>query len=136
MNSQKLTPFDIVNIIYLKERELTEEEIDLWYNAYIINRALSNNLDTIFLANEMNLNWQLSKRMQFHFFYYAVDKRKRYGKWHKKAIDAEEEKLQLIKDCYGYSITKAMEILPLIEQQKGWKQLKAEMEKGGRARNK
>jgi hypothetical protein len=136
MSSLKLSPFDIVNIIYLKERELTDEEIDLWYNAYIINRALSNNLDTIFLANELNMSWQLSKRMQFHFFYYAVDKRKRYGKWHKKEVDAEEEKIQLIKDCYGYSTTKARETLPLIEQQKGWGQLKAEMKKGGIARSK
>ena len=128
--TEKLSPFDFVKMIYEKTRIPTEEEIGD-YNPYIINIALSNNLDSVFPANELNANWQLGKRMQFDFLYFILDRRKRYGKWHKKELDREERKIDMVKEYYGYSTARAREVIPILDQQNAWKQIEEELKKGG-----
>lgn len=130
------SPFDIVNIISSKERLLTPEELDRDYNAFIINRALSNNYDTIFFANEMNKSWGLSKKLQFHFYFFGIDKRKRYGKWFKKGTDTDEEKIKLIKQYFDYSTIKAKEVLPILDKLDIWDEIRSTFKKGGLKNNK
>lgn len=136
MNNQKLSPFEIVNLIYSKERELTLEEIEINYNAYIINRALSFNLDTVFFANELNQHWQLSKKMQFDFLYYGVTKKKRYGKWLKKESDLDEEKIDLVKKYFDYSNTRAREVIPILDKLNVWDEIRNTFKTGGLKNNK
>ena len=52
-----------------KER-LMDSEDEQWekkYPAYIVNKCLAPFQDTIFLVNEMNMNHQIDKKLQFDF---------------------------------------------------------------------
>jgi len=77
-----VTPFDIVNIIYNKT-EHDREEVLGDYNEWLINHALSNNMDTLLFAQEMSQFNHLPKDIQFDFYQFGIPKGKRFGKWHK-----------------------------------------------------
>lgn len=75
------------------------------YNAFIINRALSQFYDTVLLANEMNLNHGLPQKMQFDFLRGTVRAKKRFTKWAKATADGPE--IAAICKLYDYSKVKA-----------------------------
>ena len=52
---------DWLNSINQNKKNLYEEDPDIKYPAYIVNRCMSGHLDTVLFANEMNLNHHLSK---------------------------------------------------------------------------
>jgi len=59
----------------------------------------------------MNKFHHTDKKLQFHFMLNIVRKKKRFSKW----IKPEEDlKIELIKDCYGYSNEKAKQVAHLI----------------------
>ena len=74
------------------------------YPPYIINRCLSGTLDSILLANEINLNSHVDKDMQYSFYLYTLRKKKRFSPWLKKE---QVDDLDLVKKHYGYSNEKA-----------------------------
>lgn len=108
----KLSPFDFINAIgYTKERLITDTETENQYQPYIVNRGLSNSMDTVIYANEMNSRPHIEKAMQFEFLRRVVPKRKRYDKW----VKVEEvEDIELVKEYYGYSDRKALEALSIL----------------------
>ena len=115
------------NIVRNSENaELAEKE----YNAFIINRAMSYNNDTIAHASEMNQRSFLPKIMQYEFYLNSVRKRKRFAKWHTKDKIGN---LDVVKEYYGYSDAKAMQALPLLSDE-NIKQMKQTLEKGGKTR--
>ncbi len=121
--------FDIVKNINKKESILDDETLESFYDGFIISRAFSNTYDTVFFANEMNFLNVIDKKMQYHFYYYGIDKNpRRFGKWHK--MEKMSEKLKLIKEYYGYSNQKAKDVLHLIDE-KQLKHIKQSLEKGG-----
>jgi hypothetical protein len=78
-----MTPFDIIKII--NEKTLTDKETVISnYDAWIINKGMSNIMGTIMFAHEMSANSHLPKDMQFDFYYYGIPKGKRFGKWNKE----------------------------------------------------
>lgn len=131
--SEKIELFELVNNILEKKGLLTEEEIKANYNAFIINRAIANHQDLIFFAQKMNENWQLSPLQQYHFYYFLIEKRKRWAKWNKrdKSLD---DKIKLLKEYYGYSTLRARETVPLIDEMKLWDAIAADLNKGGRGK--
>ena len=81
------------------------------YPSWIINKCLSSFTDTVLFANEMNMNWHISKRMQYDFFINSLRPRKRFSPWSKKeSVDYLED----IKEYYGYSYTKALEVIRIL----------------------
>ena len=81
------------------------------YPSWIINKCLSSFTDTVLFANEMNMNWHISKRMQYDFFINSLRPRKRFSPWSKKeSVDYLED----IKEYYGYSYTKALEAVRIL----------------------
>ena len=81
------------------------------YPSWIINKCLSSFTDTVLFANEMNMNWHISKRMQYDFFINSLRPRKRFSPWSKKeSVDYLED----IKEYYGYSYTKALEAIRIL----------------------
>ena len=57
-----------------------------------------------YIANEMNINHQLLKNFQFHFFINSIRKKKRFGgKW---LSQSKVKDLDAIKEYYGYSNAK------------------------------
>jgi len=109
----KLT--DWLNSINFTKQNLIEDPlVEREYVPYIINRSLSYFPDTLFHANEMNQKHFLPKKMQYDYLRTAVRKRRRFSKWDKKA---EYLDLECIKQHYGYSTKKALEILPLLSKE-------------------
>jgi len=123
-----MNPFEFVNAInYSKENLITDNITEKAYNAYMINRSLSYFPDTVLAANEMNVNHQLDKKMQFDFLLNIVRKRKRFSKWEKKI---DNNNMEIVKEYYGYSDQKALSVLPLLSDEQ-LKLLKTKIYKGG-----
>ena len=98
------------------------------YPSWIINKCLSSFTDTVLFANEMNMNWHISKRMQYDFFINSLRPRKRFSPWSKKeSVDYLED----IKEYYGYSNQKAKEALNLLSDDQ-IENIKLSLKKGGR----
>ena len=100
-------------INYTKENLLdTEDEsVEKGYTPFVVNRCLSYFIDTVLYVNEMNRLPHTDKRMQFDYLRTSIRKNKRDSKWLKRE---SEENLELVKEFYGYSDSKAREILDII----------------------
>ena len=123
---------DYLKAINETKQPLLDTDDIMWekkYPPFIINRCLSMFYDTIMHSNEMNGFHFLPKRMQFHYLLNSIRKKKRFGgKWlsQKKVKD-----LEVIKEYYGYSNTKAKEALNLLSDSQ-IEQIKMSLSKGGR----
>ncbi len=81
------------------------------YRPFIVNKALSQNLDSVLYANEMNKYYSLDKKMQYDFFINSLKPRKRFSPWIKRDT---LENLDLVKEYYGYSHNKAIAALRIL----------------------
>lgn len=108
--------FDLLNdITNGKKYRLNVDIEESDYKPFLINRGLSQHVDTIFFANEMNKCPHLSKRMQHDFLFYSVTKKKRYGKW-AKGEDIDNETIELIMKRYKVSRNKALEYYQILSK--------------------
>ena len=106
---------DYLNSINLTKDYLMDED-PLWeknYPEYIVNRCMSQHLDTIMFANEMNQCSHIDKKLQYDFFINTVRPRKRFSPWGKKQ---KVDDLELVKQYYGYSNEKAIQALRILTQ--------------------
>jgi len=110
----KLTEY-LNAINYTKEplMDTEDEQVEKKYTPFIINRCLSYFIDTVIHANEINKYASADKKMQFDYYREALRKRKRFSKWQKKEIT---DNLEIVKEYYGYSNTKATEIMDLLSE--------------------
>lgn len=80
--TEKANPFDFVNAINKSKENLfeTRNYTDSDYNKFIVNRAMSQYSDTIFIANEANktLN-NIPNKSHFNFYRFIVPSKKRYS---------------------------------------------------------
>ena len=81
------------------------------YVPFVINRAMSGFVDTIFWANEMNRLHNLPKNMQYDYLRTSVRKSKRYSKWHKPKKDKQVE---IVSEFYDCNIERAKEMVSLL----------------------
>ena len=126
---KKISPFDYVQAInYTKEDMILDERTEKEYNAFIINRAMGYSPDTVIAGNEVNSRPHLDKKLQYDFLLGIVSKRKRYNKWLKPE---KEEKLEVIKEYYGYNNTKAAEALRLLTDEQ-YDAIQKRLNKGGK----
>ena len=130
MNEYKLS--DYLNAINWSKENLLDSDDLTWYKKYppyIINRCLSQHIDTIIMANEMNQRHGLDKKLQFHFLINSIRKRKRFGgKW---TSTNRSKNLDLIKEYYGYSNAKARVALDILTKQH-INVIKKKLNKGGK----
>ena len=103
-------------INYSKEPLLdTEDEsVEKGYTPFVVNRCLSYFMDTVLYANEMNVRPETDKKMQFDYLQKSIRKNKRYSKWLKQE---SVENLDIIKQFYGYSDTKAKEVMDILTEE-------------------
>ena len=95
---------------------------------FIINRALSMNVDTILYVNEMNVNWQLAPLLQYDYYINSLRKKKRWSKWAKATAPSSD--LELIKEYYNYNEQRAREVLDLLSESE-IQNLRLKLSKGG-----
>lgn len=102
-----------LNSINLNKQDLTEEDPEAIkkYAPFIINKCMSGHMDTVMLANEMNINHGLDKYLQYQFYLNIVRKRKRFSPWLKKD---KIKDLELVKKYYNYSNSKAEQALKIL----------------------
>lgn len=105
----------IPSILQTKQNALVTEQDERSYPAFMVNRALSYHSDTALIANEMNKYHHLDNKLKYDFLLNIVRAKKRpFNKWHKKA---QNDDLLAVKEYYGYSDSKALEALNLLNDE-------------------
>lgn len=111
-----MNPFDYVNdILYAKKNLIKDESTEGLYNSFLTNRSLSYHFDCVLFANEMNRRHHTDKKMQHDFFINTIRSKKRpFAKWVK---NEKSEDLECIKTYFGFSESKALEVLDLLSDE-------------------
>jgi hypothetical protein len=106
---------DWLNSINFNKENVMKENPDAIkeYPPFIINRCLSGEIDSILFANEMNMNSQLDKDMQYEFYLNSLRKRKRFSPWLRQD---KIKDLDYVKRYYGYSNEKASQALKILNK--------------------
>ncbi len=117
-------PFDIIKVINEKG-DHDKDEVVGSYNAWVINRGLSNMMDTLFFAQEMNKAHFLDKDIQFDFYFHGVPRGKRYGKWYKEDT-SQELLINNISNVFCVNKTLAKRYLSLLSENDKQKMLELE----------
>ena len=124
-----MNPFEFVNDITNGKSNIMVDDItEKAYNPYMVNRSLSYFHDCVLIANEMNINHQLDKRLQFDFLINIVRKKKRFSKWAKAQ---KSDDIEVIQEYYGYSNNKARQIHSLLSSEQ-IDELKKKVNRGGK----
>ena len=128
MSKPKLSAW-LYSINQTKKNMMDEDpSLENSYPTWIINKCLSSFTDTVLFANEMNINWHISKRMQYDFYINSLRPRKRFSPWSKKeSIDYLDE----VREYYGYSYTKALEVIRVLSTDQ-LEHIKRSLNKGGK----
>jgi hypothetical protein len=105
----KLKLSDWLNSINFGKNDLIEN-IDN-YSPFIINKAMSGYIDTLFFANELNRFHFLDKDIQYKYYLKVIKKKRRYAQWLKSTKD---DNISAIKEYYNYSDKKAKAVLDLL----------------------
>ena len=109
-----MKPFDFINSITYKKDIVMNSSNEGSYNPFITNRSLSQFIDCILLANEMNQRHHIDNKLQYDYLINRIRPRKRFKKWDKKQ---DNENIQLIKDYYSCNNDKARVTLSLLSEQ-------------------
>ncbi|CAB4127240.1 clamp loader small subunit [uncultured Caudovirales phage] len=108
-----MNPFDFINAITQTKEDLFKDpQASKDYNAFMVNRGLSQYPDTILYANEMNMHYNLDSDMQFKYLINTITKKKRFSKWAKK--DKDSKSFLLVKEYFKYSDEKARQALDIL----------------------
>jgi hypothetical protein len=97
------------------------------YAPWRTNSTLSNYVDTIPFANEMNCNPHLDHKLQYDYLFYKVRKEKRYFKKEKVEKDPT---FDLVKSYYKYNNVRTKEALRILTKEQ-IDIIKKKQEKGG-----
>jgi len=121
---------DYLNSINLSKENLmdSDPESERQYPPYVVNRCYSGFIDTILLANEMNINSHIDKKLQYDFYINIIRPKKRFSPWLKKE---KLDSLDCIKQYYGYSDEKAKVALKLLTEQQ-IEFIKTKLNRGGK----
>ena len=106
-------PKDWLNSINQTKKNILDEDLNLEkeYPPFIINKCMSGFIETVLIANEMNIHPDLPKKMQYDFFINIVRPRKRFSPWMRKE---KHDTLDLIKKYYQYNDEKARSALKIL----------------------
>ena len=106
--------FDFINSITYKKNIIMDSTTEAVYNPFITNRTLSQFIDCILLANEMNQRHHVDSKLQYDYLINRIRPKKRFKKWDKKL---ENDNLELVKQYYEYNNDKARVALSLLSKQ-------------------
>ena len=123
-----MNPFEIVKAVtHTKENLMVDVHAEKGYAPYMVNRALSFFVDTVFQANEMNRNYHLDNKLQFDYLLNNIRPRKRWSQWLKpEKID----NIDIVKEYYEFSNEKAKNALEILSVDQ-LEQIKQKLDIGG-----
>lgn len=100
------------SILQTKQNCMLTEQDERQYPHFIVNRALSYHVDTVLIANEINMLPHADNRLKYDFLLNIVKPYRRpYIQWEKRV---EPVDLAVVKEYYGYSDAKALEVLSVL----------------------
>ena len=123
-----MSVFDTIKNINMKSGEMERKEVELDYVPFLVNKNFSHFADTALYANEMNKYADCPEWYQYLFYYHAIPRAKRFAKWHK---DEKNKYLDIVKEYYGYSYVRAMEVLDILTKEQ-LEAIEQKVFKGGR----
>lgn len=126
-----MSPFDFLNDITSKKENIIQDS-ESEYVPFLVNRGLSQHIDCLLQANQMNQLHFLDKKMQFDYLFHSIVAKKRFGKWAKAET---QENLDLVCEYYQCNENRGKEILCLLSEQDIMR-LKEKTFKGGTLSNK
>ncbi len=122
-----MKPFDLINSITYKKNIVMDSNAEAAYNPFITNRALSQFIDCVLLANEMNTRHHVDNKLQYDYLINRIRPMKRFKKWDKKQ---DNENIEIIKEYYSCNNDKARIALSLLSEQQ-LDIIKKKLNKGG-----
>lgn len=118
----------IPSILQGNEKIIRDDLDEKDYVPFIVNRALSNHIDCVFNANEMNM-FNIDKRMQYDFHFFGTRKFKRkFQSWNKKNSDSED--FLAVKEFFSYSDEKTKSVMDILTPEQ-IEIIRQKTEKGG-----
>ena len=114
-----MNPFDFVTAINTTKKDLIRDSdnavlAEKSYNPFLTNKALSYFPETIYHANEMNVNHLLENRLQNDYFINIVRKGKRFSKWAKHVEDPD---VQCVQEYYKINYARALELSKILTKE-------------------
>jgi len=109
-----MSPFDFVNDASHAKKNILTSENEASYVPFIINRAFSYYIDTLFYANDMSQYPDLDKAIQYQYYISTLRPKKRFAKW-AKPVDPND--LELVQAAFGYNMQRAIEALTLLTKE-------------------
>lgn len=124
-----MNPFDFVNAIQRTKKDImVDTASEKAYSPFLTNRALSYYPDTIFYAQEMNINHNADSLLQFHYLINTIRSANRSKvSWAKRK---ENDEIDAIQQYYGYNYQKAKVVLSILSKDQ-IKIIKNKLDKGG-----
>jgi len=111
--SEKAEWFGVVNAILENKNDVFDERT---YDVFMVNRALSQQLDCVLYADEMNTMPWLDARMHFDYLLHAIPARNRsYRKWPKRHV---HEDILAIAKWFKVNLRRAEEIIDVLGNEK------------------
>lgn len=125
--------FDLVNEINFGKTNIAALESTgrSAYNAFMVNRALSQNVETVIPAQIMNFYHELDPDIQMEYLIQTIPKKKRYSKW---AKETPSEYVECVVTWYNVSKSKALEIIDLLDADELAEIYRITTELGGRSK--
>ena len=125
-------PFDFVKEIQYGKRDLmVDAQSEKDYVPFVVNRALSYEMDCIVQANAMNQRHHVDKKLQFHYLINTIRSRKRpFHKWIKTETSDAIDSIKLLFEC---SDRKARENLRILTTEQV-ELIQRKTQKGGRGK--
>lgn len=125
------------NSINFGKTKLEVKNQEFKYDKWRTNSSLSNFLDTVLHANEMNMNYHITDQMHYDYLFYGVRKKKRFNerkseldKRMKKLQEAENKNISLIQEYYKYNTAKSKAALRVLTETQ-LDIIRKRLEKGG-----
>ena len=120
---------EIIPSILQTKKSVIHDDIDLKdYTPFVVNRALSNHLDCVLYANEINLHSQMDKDMQYQYLLNTIRPMKRkFQPWQKSQVD---KNIDCVKEYFGFSNAKAKEALSILSDEQ-IADIKTKTDRGG-----
>lgn len=118
------------SILEKNEYLIETEDDEKSYSPYMVNKSLSAHIDCLLHANAMNTYHFLDKKMQYDYLFHSIRKYKRkYQKWMKFN---ETEDIQIVKEYYNCSLSKAKDYLMILNKDQ-IRELSEKLDKGGKS---
>lgn len=111
----------------LQTKKYVEPNEKEQYSKFRTNTILSNHVDTVLYANEMNMYPYINDKMHYDYMFNSIRPKKRFFK-RKKQVN--HQNVSLVSEYYKYNRKKALEAMQILTNEQ-LETIKEKLEKGG-----